>query len=52
MHKELLKVEKELSEANEILQLEDENAIEGNVAKKCKNDLYQIRQCISNLKNI
>ena len=50
MYDELVKVEKELREAHDILQLEDENAIEGNVAKKARVDLSQLHQHLINLK--
>ena len=50
IYKRLLKLEEELSEAYNILQYEDEEAIEGNVAKKAKIELGQLRQHIFNLK--
>ena len=49
-YKKLLNLEKELSEAYNILQYEDEEAIEGNVAKKAKFELGQLRQHIFHLK--
>ena len=49
-YKKLLNLEEELSEAHNILQYEDEEAIEGNVAKKAKFELGQLRQHIFNLK--
>ena len=47
---ELARVETILEEAHDILQYEDESAIEGNVAKKARMDLAQLRQHIASLK--
>ena len=47
---ELARVETILEEAHDILQYEDESAIEGNVAKKARIDLAQLRQHIASLK--
>lgn len=47
---ELARVETILEEAHDILQYEDEAAIEGNVAKKARIDLAQLRQHIASLK--
>ena len=47
---QLVEVERELSEANEILKYEDEKALEGNVAKKARMDLTDIRKYIQTLK--
>ena len=48
--KQLQKVEQQLSEACDILGYEDEKAIEGNVAKKAKSDLFQLQQHLKSLK--
>ena len=50
IYDQLLDLEEELSEAYRILQFEDEEAIEGNVAKKAKFELGQLRQHIFNFK--
>ena len=47
---QLGQVEKELSEAHEILRHEDEKAVEGNVAKKARMDLAEIRKYLQTLK--
>ena len=47
---QLVEVEKELSEADNILKYEDEKALEGNVAKKARLDLADIRKYIQTLK--
>ena len=47
---QLVEVEKELSEANDILKYEDEKALEGNVAKKARLELLEIRKYIQSLK--
>jgi len=47
---QLGQVEKELSEAHEILRHEDEKAVEGNVAKKARVDLAEIRKYLQTLK--
>ena len=47
----LVVVEEILAESYNILKYEDEKAIEGNVAKKAKSDLYQLRQQIAHLKS-
>ena len=46
----LVVVEEILAESYNILKYEDEKAIEGNVAKKAKSDLHQLRQHIASLK--
>ena len=46
----LTEVEKELTEANEILEYEDEKAMEGNVAKKARLELAEIRKYLLTLK--
>ena len=46
----LVVVEEILSESYTILKYEDEKSIEGNVAKKAKTDLLQLRQHIASLK--
>ena len=50
VYNQLLEVEKELSEANDILKYEDEKALEGNVAKKARLDLVEIRNYLQSLK--
>ena len=47
----LVVVEEILAESYNILKYEDEKAIEGNVAKKAKTDLHQLRQHIASLKS-
>jgi len=48
---ELVDVEKELKEAQSILQYEDEKALEGNVAKQARVQLGQLRGHIVGLRN-
>ena len=47
---QLAEVEVELSEADNILKYEDEKALEGNVAKKARLDLADIRNYLKSLK--
>ena len=48
---ELVKIEKELKVAHDILQYEDEKALEGNVAKQARIQLGQLRGHIVGLRN-
>jgi len=47
---QLAEVELELAEADNILQYEDEKALEGNVAKKARLDLADIRKYLQSLR--
>ena len=47
---QLAEVEVELAEADDILKYEDEKALEGNVAKKARLDLVDIRKYLQSLK--
>ena len=47
---QLAEVEVELAEADDILKYEDEKALEGNVAKKARLDLADIRKYLQSLK--
>ena len=47
---QLAEVELELSEADNILRYEDETALEGNVAKKARLDLADIRKYLQSLR--